>query len=606
MALLPVDIIKENNQWNLKWLEISPNEIIEPFFKHTIKTAIANGKKYQSSLLNELLSASQPKSSQPTLSLHRSVVDIKKAKTTPNIIFHLSRCGSTLAAQMLSEINKITVIAEPAIINKVLATQEFTDTRKQQILEKIINTFIFQLNEQYVVFKLSSWNVYSFSLFKRIYPHMKAIFMYRTPSEVIQSHLRHPAGWLKSRNDGNKQALINECTTKLSSMMQLALDIPTEEIICIDHHDMPSACAQIILPHFHIKDLTSNDINIMLSRSQYYSKNKGEPFEEKNTIESEIALSLLKAHYDKINDLYHKLQNKQRVFDYPQYYEEAKKYENKKYLKNKLKRLKENYSQFKDKVDFFNSLQLMYRKAGNLKKAKKYCKEIHKLLPNDTYFTRANAIFSGLDLAGDHRNIPELLPAEFVQKHHFLNKEQHQQVLDYTREHQEYCNYSCNAGSVNFTKRKTLVINLKGENNPIITLMKDKILNIFPTIISKMSIPDFKIYSLEMKISIHLNDFYFKAHTDDKLIPNRKIAFLYYFNFSDKNFTGGDLLLFDTNFDKNKTFSQSQFTRITPINNSILFIPSGFYHAVSPVILESNEFQQGRFCISGHIKEKLP
>ena len=104
---------------------------------------------------------------------------------------------------------------------------------------------------------------------------------------------------------------------------------------------------------------------------------------------------------------------------------------------------------------------------------------------------------------------------------------------------------------------------------------------------------------------MHFNEEFYKVHKDSGKkhgTGTRKITFVYYFHNLPRQFTGGDLLLFDTDLKKNKYIDKS--TRIEPLNNSVLFFPSDFYHLVTPVLCETDRIENGRFTINGWLNEE--
>ena len=74
------------------------------------------------------------------------------------------------------------------------------------------------------------------------------------------------------------------------------------------------------------------------------------------------------------------------------------------------------------------------------------------------------------------------------------------------------------------------------------------------------------------------------------------MTFVYYFHRQPRRFSGGDLLLFDT--DPEQDACGAKYTRIAPSHNSILFFPSACYHQVLPVVCESSD-DAGRFTLNG-------
>src|SRR5262249_54493238 len=81
---------------------------------------------------------------------------------------------------------------------------------------------------------------------------------------------------------------------------------------------------------------------------------------------------------------------------------------------------------------------------------------------------------------------------------------------------------------------------------------------------------------------------------------SRMINFVYYFHKIPRPFTGGELLVFDTDLEANEV-GTTRFNCIVPEDNSIVFLPPNFYHSVSPIPRPSHEFSDSRFTINGHV-----
>ena len=92
----------------------------------------------------------------------------------------------------------------------------------------------------------------------------------------------------------------------------------------------------------------------------------------------------------------------------------------------------------------------------------------------------------------------------------------------------------------------------------------------------------------EMQVTCSGNGSFFKAHADSRkeVYQHRKVSFVYYFNTAPKRFNGGSLLLFDCAAEGH---CRSAFTRIDPLNNSIVFFPSAAVHEVERVEMASSD-----------------
>ena len=127
-------------------------------------------------------------------------VDEKKL----NFIFHMSRCGSTLASQMLAAVDRFYVVSEPTIVLAILnpmITLPSGITRKQ-LLKSAINAICVCKPDhcERVFIKFRSWNILSINEILELYLSVRWMFTHRNGIEVLESVLRDPPGWMRSRH----------------------------------------------------------------------------------------------------------------------------------------------------------------------------------------------------------------------------------------------------------------------------------------------------------------------------------------------------------------------------------------------------------------------
>lgn len=111
------------------------------------------------------------------------------------LIFHLSRCGSTLLAQMLSALPSAVVLSEPHPVDEVLRSQwkmpDVRDEDRVSWLRALTSAFSRpRLGEQHFFIKLDSWHIFQWRLIEAAFPDVPWIFLYRDPIEVLVSHHR--------------------------------------------------------------------------------------------------------------------------------------------------------------------------------------------------------------------------------------------------------------------------------------------------------------------------------------------------------------------------------------------------------------------------------
>jgi hypothetical protein len=106
------------------------------------------------------------------------------------LIFHMSRCGSTLAAQMLAAWPANVVISEAPPIDAVLRLEADDETKVARLRAMVAALGQARAGESRLFLKLDCWHVRDLPLFRRAFPDTPWVFLYREPVEVLVSHLR--------------------------------------------------------------------------------------------------------------------------------------------------------------------------------------------------------------------------------------------------------------------------------------------------------------------------------------------------------------------------------------------------------------------------------
>jgi hypothetical protein len=115
-------------------------------------------------------------------------------------IFHASRCGSTLVAQMLASLPRNIVLSEPAILDSVLhpvfhpttCGRPVTDAEQAQLLRAVVGALGHPRHpeEQHCFVKFSSRAIAKMPLIQSVFPDVPWIFLYREPREIMGAYLR--------------------------------------------------------------------------------------------------------------------------------------------------------------------------------------------------------------------------------------------------------------------------------------------------------------------------------------------------------------------------------------------------------------------------------
>jgi hypothetical protein len=255
------------------WADLSAERFVEPFFDQTV-ARWASGPRARP-LVRTGLEALAALDSEPSLE-------------PAGMIFHLSRCGSTLVSRLLGTLPGVVVLAEPAPLNALLGLE--ADRIDEAALVGVVRLLVRALarrrygDERRVVLKCTSWNVRRRAVLAAAFPETPWIWVQRDPAQVLGSILAKPPGWLGVQAAptragwlfGLDPAAVPTMTRAefaargLGAMLQAAATDPARRL-CIDHADLPAAIWQRAAPHLGLEaDLAP--IERMIDESQLYSK----------------------------------------------------------------------------------------------------------------------------------------------------------------------------------------------------------------------------------------------------------------------------------------------------------------------------------------------
>jgi hypothetical protein len=177
---VPSKIFFEDNKALCRWMFTGNNDFSAPFFDGTIGQCLRfpeNTKRFKSSSSIEMLGQWSD--------------EIKNGQPPAAIIFHVSRCGSTLAAQLLGLDDDNIVLSEVPFFDAVLREQKkFPEENADDIFKAAIAFYATKRNGKGKRFfiKTDSWHVFFYQQLRRVYPTTPFILLYRRPDEVMRSH----------------------------------------------------------------------------------------------------------------------------------------------------------------------------------------------------------------------------------------------------------------------------------------------------------------------------------------------------------------------------------------------------------------------------------
>ena len=214
-----------------------------------------------------------------------------ESRAPDGFIFHMSRCGSTLVAQMLAALSDSIVIAEAPPIDAVLQFgRGGDDDEAARALRAMILAFGRRRSgrERRYVVKLDCWHTLALPAFRRAFPDVPWLFLYRDPVEVLVSQMRQrgmqmvpqflPPGFYGI--DPAAVSALDEdyCARVLAAVCRAALDHRRlGGGLCVNYRDLPGAVATTILPHFGLS-CGDDELAAMWGRAVVHAKSPGVPF----------------------------------------------------------------------------------------------------------------------------------------------------------------------------------------------------------------------------------------------------------------------------------------------------------------------------------------
>lgn len=255
------------------WADLSAERFVEPFLDQTV-ARWASSRRVRPPVKTGLDAL--------------SALDSEPSLEPAGMIFHLSRCGSTLVSRLLSLLVGVVVVAEPASLNSLLGLgAERLDEPELVATVRVLVRALGRCrhgDEQRLVLKCSSWNVRHRAILAAAFPETPWVWVQRDPARVVASLLAEPPAWLSLQAEprraaqcfGLDPAAVPAMTREefaaraLGAMLRSATTDPAGRL-CVDHDDLPTAVWERVAPHFGLS-ADPAAITRMRVQSRLYSK----------------------------------------------------------------------------------------------------------------------------------------------------------------------------------------------------------------------------------------------------------------------------------------------------------------------------------------------
>ena len=165
-----------------EWIRLEDIPFTDAFFDETL--AKARSAHINSSRFRPLSSAALLESWSTSLGYVRPTA----------FIFHVSRCGSTLLSQLLGLNPQCISLAEVPFFDDILRlpfrSHGIPGFSVAEVLAAAIRIYGQKRSgaETHLFIKLDSWHIFFWKQFRRLYPDVPFILLYRQPDEVVRSN----------------------------------------------------------------------------------------------------------------------------------------------------------------------------------------------------------------------------------------------------------------------------------------------------------------------------------------------------------------------------------------------------------------------------------
>ena len=291
------------------WCYLGTRRLAEPFFEQTVNKCLREP-------FNLLFQHQTPLDT--LTQWHR----IRPGLPPTGFIFHLSRCGSTLLAQMLAALPRNIVVSEAPPIDHLLRGkfEGANDDEKMAWLRGLLSALAQCRNgdEKQFFVKFDSWHVINLPLIRRAFPDVPWIFLYRDPIEVLASQLKQPAPHLVPNFGGFESGVVpasgtqispdEYCVRTLSHICASALEQLRSSGLPVNYSELPSAAWTSVREYFQL-DWTAEDLELMRHVTQFDAKNPSLFFTANSAGANEVSPLLRELSARWLDPVYAKLED---------------------------------------------------------------------------------------------------------------------------------------------------------------------------------------------------------------------------------------------------------------------------------------------------------
>ena len=310
---VPYKLYFTNDEPYCKWMYLNGHRFTEPFFDDTIMHCRNYNLHNEASVSS--IDAMQAWSNQ---------MEVLRPAA---VIFHVSRCGSTLLSQQLSLSPRNVVLSEVPFLDEILrvpykhgnnvidsdaAYQGALNFYAQKRLPNAENLFV----------KTDSWHLCFYQQLRNIYAGVPFIFLFRHPAEIIRSQTKRRGmqavpgiiepeifGFNRHRvTQLNFDVYMAEVLTRYYELM-ISIARADQQVLLVNYNEGFEHIINKVL-HFSGIQVSEEELLAMKHRGIYHGKYPGELFAEESALPTDMI------NITESLNLYHQLDGLRREQSY--------------------------------------------------------------------------------------------------------------------------------------------------------------------------------------------------------------------------------------------------------------------------------------------------
>lgn len=303
---VPIRLRRRDADLLVEWCYLGQRRLLEPFFEQTVVAALRHP-------FNRLIRLQTP------IEALRRLSEVQPGRPPTGLIFHMSRCGSTLLAQLLAQLPQTTVIAEAEPIDAALRQPDAEDGLSAARLRWIAGALTRQHAPEHVFVKLDSWHILDLPVLRRAFPEATCVFVFRDPVEVLVSHaamrgsqmvpgLIDPAMFGLSAADLPGMSLDRYCAHVLATICAAATGhTASHQLRYVNYSQLPSIVWTTLLAELGVA-VSSDDIDRLRQAARFNAKQPARLFHADSTAKQQAATEdlrrlsdeLIRPHYQRL------------------------------------------------------------------------------------------------------------------------------------------------------------------------------------------------------------------------------------------------------------------------------------------------------------------